>query len=255
MLQNLKVILDIQELDMKMIRLMRLKKERLKELEHIDSLRQELHHQQKEKHEEIAELSRTISVQESKISDIKERIKKLEAKQNTVKKVDEFNALTQEMTSSERERIATEQITSDLIDKRNLEEEILGKIKESLQQSEESSRNLENEIKESIRLINLEGSELKGSRDELAKTADPEVMRIYQRLLNNKKDRVVVPIENRTCSGCHISLTAQHENVVRKGERLTFCEHCSRIHFWQESEDLEGTTVATKRRRRRAATV
>ncbi len=255
MLQNLKVILDIQELDMKMIRLMRLKKERSKELEHIDSLRQELHLQQNEKQEEIAELSRTIAAQESKISDIKERLKKLEAKQNTVKKVDEFNALTQEMTSSERERIATEQITSDLIDKRNLEEEILGKIKESLLQSEESSRNLENEIKESIRLINLEGSELKTSRDEMAKTADPETLRIYQRLLNNKKDRVVVPIENRTCSGCHIALTAQHENVVRKGERLTFCEHCSRIHFWQESEVLEGTATATKRRRRRTTGV
>jgi predicted nucleic acid-binding Zn-ribbon protein len=172
-----------------------------------------------------------------------------------VKKVDEFNALTQEMTSSERERIATEAITSDLIDKRNLEEEILGKIKESLTQSEESSRNLENEIRESIRLINLEGSELKVSRDELVKTADPEIMRIYQRLLNNKKDRVVVPIENRTCSGCHIALTAQHENVVRKGERLIFCEHCSRIHYWQESVAIEGTAVATKRRRRRTATV
>ena len=42
MLHTLKIVLDIQELDMKMIRLMRLKKERLKELEHIDSLRQEL---------------------------------------------------------------------------------------------------------------------------------------------------------------------------------------------------------------------
>lgn len=255
MLQALKVVLDIQELDMKMIRLMRLKKERLKELEHIDSLRQELHAQQAEKQNEIAELSRTIVNQEAKIAEIKERIKKLEAKQNSVKKVDEFNALTQEMTSSERERIATEQIASDLIDKRNLEEEILGKIKASLAQSEESSRNLENEIKESIRLINQEGIELKASRDLLAKTADPEIMRVYQRLLNNKKDRVVVPIENRTCSGCHIALTAQHENVVRKGERLIFCEHCSRIHYWQESEAIEGTAVATKRRRRRTASV
>lgn len=255
MRQDLKVILDIQELDMKMIRLMRLKKERLKELEHIDSLRQELHKQQAEKQQEISELSRNITVQEAKIGEIKERIKKLEAKQNTVKKVDEFNALTQEMTTSERERIATEQITSDLIDKRNLEEEILGKIKESLQQSEESSRKLETEIKESIRLINQEGSELKISRDALVKTANSEIIRIYERLLNNKKDRVVVPIENRTCSGCHIALTAQHENVVRKGERLTFCEHCSRIHYWQESEEVEGTTVATKRRRRRTANV
>jgi len=253
MLQSLKVVLDIQEFDMKMIRLMRLKKERLKELEHIDNLRQELKKQQLDKESEISELNRTIFAQETKISEIKEKIKKLEARQSSVKKVDEFNAITQEMTQAERERIATEQITSDLIDKRNLEEEFKTKIKESLQQSEESSAALENEIRESIRLINKEGVELKESRDLLAKTADPEIMRIYQRLLNNKKDRVVVPIENRTCSGCHIALTAQHENVVRKGERLIFCEHCSRIHFWQESEVVEGTAAATKRRRRRAA--
>lgn len=252
---SLKIVLDIQEYDMKMIRLMRLKKERLSELGHIDALRQELQKQQSDKETEIAELNKSLASQEAKIIEIKDKIKKLEAKQNTVKKVDEFNALTHEMTSTERERIATEQIASDMIDKRNLEEEFLEKIKDSLRQSEESSRTLENEIKESIRMINAEGSDLKSSRDALAKTADPEIMRIYQRLLNNKKDRVVVPIENRTCSGCHIALTAQHENLVRKGERLVFCEHCSRIHYWQESEELEGTAIATKRRRRRLAGV
>jgi len=255
MLQSLKVILDIQEYDMKMIRLMRLKKERMKELEHIDSLRHELRAQQAEKESEISELNRTIASQEMKIQEIKDKIKKLESRQASVKKVDEFNAITQEMTQAERERIATEQIASDLIDKRNLEEEILGKIKESLAQSETSSVALEEEIKGSIRMINKEGSELKEGRDQLAKSADPEVMRIYQRLLNNKKDRVVVPIENRTCSGCHIALTAQHENVVRKGERLTFCEHCSRIHYWQETEDLEGGAGTAKRRRRKLANV
>lgn len=252
---SLKVVLDIQEYDMKMIRLMRLKKERTNELSHIDSLRAELKKQQSDKEIELTELSRMIALQETKISDIKEKIKKLEAKQNSVKKVDEFNALTHEMTACERERVATEQATSDMIDKRTMEEEFLEKIKDSLRQSEESSIALENEIKESIRLINQEGSELKASRDLLAKSADPEIMKVYQRLLNNKKDRVVVSIQNRTCNGCHIALTAQHENLVRKGERLTFCEHCSRIHYWQMSEDLDGTAVATKRRRRRAAPV
>lgn len=250
---SLKVILDIQEYDMKMIRLMRLKKTRLGELDHIDSLRKELKKQQIDKETEISDLNRGITAQEAKIVEIKERIKKLEGKQASVKKVDDFNALNQEMSSSERERVATEQIASDMIDKRNLEEEILEKIKESLRLSEESSQNLEQEIQSSIRLINQEGMELKNSRDSLAKTADPEIIRIYERLLNNKKDRVVVPIENRTCSGCHIALTAQHENIVRKGERLVFCEHCSRIHYWQESEEIEGTSAATKKRRRRSA--
>jgi uncharacterized protein len=255
MLKSLKVILDIQELDMKMIRLMRLKRERLQELQHIDELRKDLKKQKIDKEAEIADLNRSIAAQEAKIGEIKEKIKKLESRQSSVKKVDEFNAITQEMTQSERERIATEQITSDMIDKRSLEEEILGKINESLRQSEDSSIALEKEILESIRMINREGSEIKGQRDELAKTADPEILRVYERLLKNRKDRVVVPIENRTCSGCHITLTAQHENIVRKGERLTFCEHCSRVHYWQESEEIEGTAVTTKRRRRRPVAV
>lgn len=95
---------------------------------------------------------------------------------------------------------------------------------------------------------------LKKDRDLLAQDADEETLKIYDRLLRNKKDRVIVPIENRTCSGCHIALTAQHENLVRKGKNLVFCEHCSRIHYWQESEALEGSAAATKRRRRKAIT-
>ncbi|MCB1149304.1 MAG: hypothetical protein KDK48_03995, partial [Chlamydiia bacterium] len=83
----------------------------------------------------------------------------------------------------------------------------------------------------------------------LVSEADPEVFAIYERLMRNKKNRVVVPIENRCCSGCHITLTAQDENLVRKGERLIFCEHCSRIHYWPESEVLE-EEAAPKRRRR-----
>lgn len=253
MLEDLKEILDIQELDMKMIRLVRVKKERLKELQQIEDLRKELHQQTSFKEAEIEELGKNIQVLEQKIQEVNAKIKKLEAQQANVKKADEFNALTQEMTQAERERIAIEQKVSDLVDKRVAEEEMLAKIKESLKSSEESSLNLEREIQASIQLINEEGITLKEQRDALAAKANPEILQIYERLLRNKKDRVVVPIENRTCSGCHIVLTAQHENLVRKGENLVFCEHCSRIHYWQESETLEGTAVATKRRRRRLA--
>jgi predicted nucleic acid-binding Zn-ribbon protein len=254
MQEDLKEIINIQELDMKMIRLMRVKKERLKESQQIEDLRKELHLQITEKESEIEELGKNIQSLEQKIQESNAKIKKLEGQQSSIKKADEFNALTQEMTQAERERIATEQKVSDLVDKRAAEEDMLNRIKESLKGSEETSLALEREIKASVQLINEEGSGLKKERDTLAAKANPEVLHIYERLLRNKKDRVVVPIENRTCSGCHIVLTAQHENLVRKGENLVFCEHCSRIHYWQESESLEGSAVATKRRRRRAAT-
>ncbi len=254
MQDSLRVILDIQELDMKMIRLMRVKKERRKELEQIADLRRELHAQITEKEQEIETLSKNISAMETKIQEISSKIKKLEGQQVNVKKVDEFNALTQETTAAERERITLEQKTSDLVDKRVAEEEILQKIKDSLKNSEGSSLALEKEINASIQIINEEGQALKIERDVLTTQADPEILRIYDRLLRNKKDRVVVPIESRTCSGCHITLTAQHENLVRKGENIVFCEHCSRIHYWQESVESEGSAATTRRRRRKAAT-
>lgn len=251
MLEDLKEILNIQELDMKMLRLLRVKKERLKELQQIEDLRKELRQQLIDKQVEIEELGKNIQTLEQKIQEIVARSKKLEQQQSSVKKADEFNALTQEMTQAERERISIEQKVSDLVDKRSAEEELLEKIRESLQTSEESSLTLEREIQSSIQMINEEGSGLKLKRDEMAKNAQPETLAIYEKLLRNKKDRVIVPIENRTCSGCHIVLTAQHENLVRKGENLIFCEHCSRIHYWQENEALEGTASGSRRRRRR----
>jgi hypothetical protein len=254
MQEALKVIINIQDFDMKMIRLMRLKKERQKELQQIEALRKELQQQYTDKEKEIAEFDKTIQAQELKIQEVTAKIKKIESQQSNIKKADEFTALTQEMTSAEREKHALEQKVSDLVDKKNAEEELLEKIKSSLKNSEESSQALEKEILSSIDIINQEGASLKTQRDELAKEANHDLLGIYERLLRNKKDRVVVPIENRTCSGCHIVLTAQHENLVRKGENTVFCEHCSRIHYWQEAEAAAEDTGAKRRRRRFAST-
>ncbi|MBI5273571.1 MAG: hypothetical protein HY860_00775 [Chlamydiales bacterium] len=253
MLEALKPILEIQELDIKMIRLIRLKHQRQKELTQLHQLTEELRQQLIAKEKDLTDMTAQSDREEEKISLFEKKIKELEHKQSNIKKIDEFNAVTQEITMSEREKKNLENKVSNLVDERMAEEEILQKIKDSLATSEQSGKGLEQEILASIKQINEEGQELKQQRDALAVHADLPILKVYERLLKNKKDRVVVPIENRTCSGCHIALTAQHENLVRKGENLVFCEHCSRIHFWQESESLEGTSVATKRRRRRAA--
>jgi predicted nucleic acid-binding Zn-ribbon protein len=255
MLKALKTILEIQELDMQMIQLMRLKNERLKDLANINSVKSDLRKKGETKHEEILEIKKNCRLIEGEVNEVVAKLKKLEAQQNAIKKVEEFNALSQEMSQADRERAQKEQRLSDLLDKLATEEDMQKQIQQSLETTTESSKVLEAEIHESIRRINEEGRVLKSQRDELVALAEPEVFRIYERLLRNKKDRVLVPIENRCCSGCHIMLTAQDENLVRKGERLVFCEHCSRMHYWPESTSLEGTVVAPKQRRRRTTKV
>lgn len=255
MLDSLKVILEIQELDMKMIQLMHLKRQRQKEMENINSNKNSLTQRVADKEVELTEIKKLIRLAEGDLAETQEKIKKLESQQNSIKKVDEYNAITHEISTADRERLAKENRLSDFYDKLAAEEDVLKSLKENLETATESSKVLEAEIHESIRHINDEGRVLKEERDAMVEKADQDVFKVYQRLLNNKKDRVVVSIENRCCSGCHIMLTAQHENLVRRGERLVFCEHCSRIHYWQESKALEDTVVATKQRRRRSTKV
>lgn len=250
-LDILAVILDIQELDMQMIQLMRLKKEREKELENINGIKKKLINQQAAKEVEISTLKKNIRIGESDLEETQEKVKKLEQHQAVIKKVEEFNALSQEMAQTDRERSSREKYLSDLYDRLAEEEGFLKTIKHNLNSTSDTSRVLELEIVERLKKLNAEGKILHSQREKLVKTADPEIFSIYERLLKNKKDRVVVPIENRCCSGCHITLTAQDENLVRKAERLIFCEHCSRILYWVQSEELEGTTTAPTRQRRR----
>ncbi len=251
----LKPILEIQELDMQMIQLMRLKKERQSDLDNINSVRHDLKQKTESKQLEILELKKNSRLIEGEINELAAKLKKLEQQQGSIKKVEEFNALTLEMTQADKEKISKELKLSDLTDKIHVEDDLLKQIQNSLETTLESSQALEGEIIESINRINQEGRLLKEQRDKLVTSADPEVFRIYERLLRNKKDRVVVPIENRCCSGCHIMMTAQDENLVRKGERLVFCEHCSRIHYWMEREMPEGEASAQKFRRRRSSKV
>lgn len=250
----LKVILEIQELDIQMIRLMRLKRERQGELERIRSLRDDLHLQVVLKESELIELKKQIKLSEVDVAELAAKATKLEAQQNAVKKVEEFNALTHEIAALEREKAAKEQRLSDLYDRQAAEEDLLKNLKTTYESTKVNSVQLEQEIMNSIEAINTEGALIKTQRDSLQTGADTEILKIYEKLLKNKRDRVVVPIENRCCSGCHILVTAQHENLVRKGEKLVFCEHCSRIHYWQEhlapSQEETGG-----RRRRRAAKV
>jgi len=254
MMEALHKILELQELDMNMIRLMDLKRKRQRELDDINAHRGDLEGQVLAKENTVLELKKNIKLAEVRTREVDERIDELEKKQAAVKKVDEFNALSREITTAGRQKAGVLKEVAEYEERLVVQEEVLVGLRESLSTTTESSKTTEKEIIDGISLINTEGAAIKIERNKMAEGADEIVFGVYQRLLQNKKDRVVVPIEHRACSGCHIVITAQHENLVRKGERLVFCEHCSRIHYWPQ-EAAPADEEAAPRRRRRASTI
>jgi predicted nucleic acid-binding Zn-ribbon protein len=74
---------------------------------------------------------------------------------------------------------------------------------------------------------------------ELASGMDPEVLFKFERIIRNKMGRGIVAIKGGVCMGCHMILPVQFANNVRMGEEIVFCPYCSRILYYEESEQGE----------------
>ena len=96
--ESLKDILSIQELDIKMIRLMQMKQARKDELTEIANIHKELVEQQADKEDELETINDSCKELEQRAAECTASIKKLESHQSSIKKIDEFNALTKEIT-------------------------------------------------------------------------------------------------------------------------------------------------------------
>jgi predicted nucleic acid-binding Zn-ribbon protein len=123
------------------------------------------------------------------------------------------------------------------------EERILAELDEQMKQNAalieqqelelaERRAGIEAEVAEKSREV----EELTGRERELSGDMDPEVIFKFERIIRNKMGRGIVAIRGGVCTGCHMILPAQFANEVRMGEEIVFCPYCSRILFYEESD-------------------
>jgi predicted nucleic acid-binding Zn-ribbon protein len=120
---------------------------------------------------------------------------------------------------------------------------------------------LDEEIKQSQALIEQQEAELEERRRDIEKEVaskeaqlnalsqkendlamelnDPDVLFKFERIIRNKMGKGIVAIKGGVCLGCHMILPAQFANTVRQGEEIVFCPYCSRILYYEESEQNE----------------
>jgi predicted nucleic acid-binding Zn-ribbon protein len=155
--------------------------------------------------------------------------------------------------TTQREYEALDKEIRDASDKENQyrkdlqkEERHLAELIEQLDQSKglidqqekelvERRLGIEVEIAEKSKRI----AELEVEEEELKKDLDPEIFFKFERIIRNKMGRGIVAIKGGVCTGCHMILPAQFANEVRLGEKIVFCPYCSRILFYEESEEGE----------------
>jgi predicted nucleic acid-binding Zn-ribbon protein len=126
------------------------------------------------------------------------------------------------------------------------EERVLADLDEQIRQSNSLIEQQEKDLAERRASIEAEVAEKRAQLVELELQErsiipglDPEDLFKFERIIRNKGGRGIVAIKGGVCMGCHMILPAQFANSVRKGEDTVYCPYCSRILFYEESEQGE----------------
>lgn len=61
----------------------------------------------------------------------------------------------------------------------------------------------------------------------------------FERIIKNKKGKGIVAVKDGACEGCHIVLPPQFINEVRDAEEIKYCPYCSRILFYEKTENSQ----------------
>ena len=73
--------------------------------------------------------------------------------------------------------------------------------------------------------------QLERTRDELAATIDRHWIDLYEKALR-RYGRAVVPVKERVCLGCFITLPSSVSRPAEGSDELRVCESCGRILYW-----------------------
>ena len=226
----IKNLLVLQTADLRTKRMnVRLKEIPREKLELTSSLTGEKDKVAKAK-EALSDAEKDIRKIETKIDDVKARIKTFQSKTALVKKNDEYKALLSEIETCKVTIGGFENKQIELMDTLDGTKNALTAAQKSLEyMTNEANENIE-ELDELAQGLKTEIDEMLIARKALIKKVDSEVFPLYSRLIR-KPGEPLTRIHNNTCGNCHLKLTPQTLNDAKK-EMISTCDTCGHLIYY-----------------------
>lgn len=185
----------------------------------------------------LAATERERRALEGAISLAKERKKKYETQLFSVKNNKEYDAITLEIETTEKEIDQGETKVLGFFEEEKKLNDDVSSQQAALQQLEQEAREQEAELNLLLEETKNHVTELTNMRAGLAQSVKPNLLRTYERILRSREDSAVVQLSRGGCGGCGTRIPPQRMMEIREMKQIFFCENCGRILVWQEDEE------------------
>ncbi len=161
----------------------------------------------------------------------RDSIGRYRAQQNLTRKNEEFQALMHEIKHAEADIQKIEDRELELME----EAERLG---HGLREAEKAFKAMlatvaaqQTALAEKETNLGTRLADLGAERVTLAGEIDEDTLSLYDRILKNKGDAALVPLEHEVCQGCHMKAPGVTVSEVRASIGLVQCPNCARLLY------------------------
>jgi len=171
--------------------------------------------------------------QERELEEVTDQLKKRQSRLFEIKTNQEYSAVLKEIEGLKHKVSVLEEAILVLLDQ--IEVELKARAEEEQRVRSSEAEALRDTKRKEAELRQLRGrlSELQGARKGRSKNVESSLLQQYLRLLKSRAGLAVAPARDGSCEGCHVALTPQLYNEVRRNEEILTCERCGRILYWR----------------------
>jgi predicted nucleic acid-binding Zn-ribbon protein len=171
--------------------------------------------------------------QERELEEVTDQLKKRQSRLFEIKTNQEYSAVLKEIEGLTHKVSVLEEAILVLLDQ--IEVELKARAEEEQRVRSSEAEALRDTKRKEAELRQLRGrlSELQGARKGRSKNVESSLLQQYLRLLKSRAGLAVAPARDGSCEGCHVALTPQLYNEVRRNEEILTCERCGRILYWR----------------------
>jgi uncharacterized protein len=232
-LEILKALVDLQEIDVRILELENDSRQIPDRLKEIDSI---VGSKKKELNDELnrldeAEMARRLA--ESDLKAEKEKIKKWESRLNEIKSNRDYQALSREIEACRKANLGIEdEILRKMQDIEDLKTSS-GQKKEELAEKEAELSKERQALEEKLASINASIAGEEKGRNEAKERVESRWYEQYRTISKRREGIALVTVLDEHCQGCHMGIPPQLYNVILKGAQIETCPYCSRILYYE----------------------
>ena len=229
--EQIKMLLELQVLDLEIFSKKKILDEMPEAMKELDDLLELKSSNLKKLEEDLKALQLKRKEKETDLASKEASIKKYQGQLFQIKTNKEYTALENEIAVIKADNsLLEEDILKFFDDADSLGQEI-DKEKELLVSEKTKTDEQKGAMASEIKKAEGEFNELRGKRQGFCDKIDKKILYRYERILENRNGRAMVPIVEGNCGGCHMNLPPQVINEVRLKKDLVFCGNCARILY------------------------